>query len=334
MPIDYFGHSRGFSMMDVPKLDSGVVKIDTILTGLLPIGLWAKPKRTRQTATPDQREEPIYFPLPPLIRDIMSDLASQLKQVHYLGPLRSPAKRYYVTNLDGTPTMDPAGEFLPYILKEQREIKVDYAPPDEGGRTTRASLGTALNQWLHYLRTGERSSTALTEESSEIDITSTKNVLLECTLQSFDGGAHALADSGFGYSQVLPILVRGLVARGGSLIAIEQPELHLNPALQVRLVEFLVSLTLAGKAVLIETHSEHVVNAVRVLTVEDESGRLSENARIYYLDTQQGMPTVKDLQIQSDGVVPDWPRQFMGEALSLGARLLRAQQRLITQKSN
>jgi predicted ATPase len=99
----------------------------------------------------------------------------------------------------------------------------------------------------------------------------------------------------------------------------------LNPALQVRLSEFLVSLTFAEKRVLIETHSEHIVNSIRVLAAEDESGTLADMCRIVFIDTSAGRPLISDLDIESDGTVPDWPVQFFGEALSLGARLLRAQ---------
>ncbi len=63
---------------------------------------------------------------------------------------------------------------------------------------------------------------------NEIDVASMKDVLLEFTLRSFGGEAHALADSGFGYSQILLIVVRGLIAKKpASCIIIEQPEVHL-----------------------------------------------------------------------------------------------------------
>lgn len=325
IPVDYFGNSNGFKMMEVSEPESGTVKIHTFLRGLLPIGVWAKPKVKDSPRGADQREEFSYFPLPPLIREAMANLGEQLKQVHYLGPLRSPAKRYHMTNLDSAPTLDSSGEFLPYILRDQKNTPVVYATLGHNGKVTHGTLSTALSESLHYLRTGEKIDASELPVDGEIGVASTKEVLVEFMLQSFGGESHALADSGFGYSQVLPILVRGLIARRGSLIVIEQPELHLNPALQVRLVEFLVALAVCRKVVLIETHSEHVVNALRVMAAEDQSGVLSRSSRIYFLDTEYGFPIVKNLEIQSDGTVPEWPRQFMGEALSLSARLLRAQ---------
>jgi predicted ATPase len=121
--------------------------------------------------------------------------------------------------------------------------------------------------------------------------------------------------------------VGGLLADPGNTFIVEQPELHLNPSLQVRLAEFFISMVRAGKQVLVETHSEHIVNAIRVLTAEDESGFMSERSRIYFIDTSGAKPAVHELSVQKDGTVPEWPRYFFGEAVELTGRLLRAQKR-------
>jgi predicted ATPase len=109
----------------------------------------------------------------------------------------------------------------------------------------------------------------------------------------------------------------------------EQPELHLNPALQVRLAEFFVSVVGSGRQVVVETHSEHLVNALRVLAAEDDTGKLHDQIGISYLDYQEAGVKKVDLMVQADGTVEDWPPQFFGEALMLAARLLAAQRRYV-----
>lgn len=156
-----------------------------------------------------------------------------------------------------------------------------------------------------------------------------KTFFVEYRLRANDtAGMHAVADSGFGYSQVLPILARGLASGVGSCVIIEQPELHLNPALQIRLAEFLLALGRSGRQVLIETHSEHIVNAVRLSAAEDESGWAHRNTKLYYMHGG-AVPQATSLDIRADGTVPDWPREFFGEALSLSTRLLKAQRRFM-----
>jgi predicted ATPase len=315
----------GFDRMEA-KTDAAAahVQIETFMRGLLPAGLWTQAK-VREGEETEKPTDWSFFPLPPLIRECTDALAQEFAKVHYLGPLRSPAQRYYMTSLDDVPAMDAAGEFLPYVLRDQRDQTVFYVPPGRGSEVFQKPLKYALDSWMHYLRTGEHLSAGDDQDLHEIDVASVKDVLLEFTLKSFGDEAHALADSGFGYSQILPIVVRGLIAGQGSTIVIEQPEVHLNPGLQVRLSEFLVSLTAVGKCVLIETHSEHIVNSIRVLAAEDATNQLGSKCRVFFLDTASGTPIIKRLEIQYDGTVPDWPRQFFGEALSLSARLLRAQ---------
>lgn len=293
------------------------------MRGIFPDGLragWVKSKGKKPRG-----EETFYWPLPPQINFAIEDLRFALQQIHYLGPLRTPAKRYYVTNLDDTPDLDSTGEFLPSILHQKGEVKVLGISKAQELDT----LESGLNVWLHFLRKGERPSKQ--EMPKEIELSTTKGVLIELLLKTPSGtSAHALADSGFGYSQVLPILVRGLLAKKGSTLIIEQPELHLNPALQVRLASFFIELVRAGKQVLIETHSEHIVNALRVLAAEDDSNTIAAKLGIVFIEMGSNIPIVRKIGIAPDGTIPEWPPSFFGEAISLTGRLFRAQSKFRT----
>lgn len=71
---------------------------------------------------------------------------------------------------------------------------------------------------------------------------------------------------GFGYSSILPIIVTGLIAKPGEKIIIENPEIHLHPKAQSALIDFLVKVANTGVQIFIESHSDHVLNALRVAT--------------------------------------------------------------------
>ena len=284
----------------------------TSLKGILPFGLT------------------MMQPLPPIIQEVTSDLEKALSDIHYLGPLRSPGKRHYVgsPNLD---TDDPTGESIPFLLTDSAiyQSKIFHCLPNR--KASKESLAKALNFWLYYLRTGKEP--AQSNDNAEIDVSIKNDLYVEIKIKSVTETQHyPLIDSGFGYSQVLPILVKGLLAKPGQTLMVEQPELHLNPALQVRLAEFLVAMVRAGKQVLIETHSEHIIDAIRVLNVEDETGQLENMSRIFFIDIESDKPRVLPLDIQKDGSVPDWPPHFFGEAASLTGRLLRAQKRFRKRK--
>jgi predicted ATPase len=330
LPTSYFRRVGGFSLMSVAETDDWVQGIAT-LDGLLPQSIIAKPKLRKGAKSDASRsevdaEEFGGFPMPPFIMQALWALDEALEEVHYLGPLRAQAKRYYVANLGTDPGMDSSGEFLPYVLRDSSDQRVLNVPPGSHGKPVRQTLAEALDGWVAFLRTGDTSPQKQT--SDEVVLNTTEQVLVQINVKSVSGAeSHALADSGFGYSQVLPILVRGLLADQGSTFIVEQPELHLNPSLQVRLAEFFISMVRAGKQVLIETHSEHIVNAIRVLTAEDATGFMSERSRIYFIDTSGSKPALHELSVQKDGTVPEWPRYFFGEAVELTGRLLRAQKR-------
>lgn len=293
----------------------------TELDGLLPQYIYSEDRSALKGRT-----ERTNYPLPRHIKVAVTDLAKALQRINYLAPLRTAGKRYYLANYDVAADLDPSGDFLPYILGAIiEEPKVIHVMPKMKS-VVRHELSRALQIWLYYLKTGTTS--YITSKRSEFEVSTSKGTLVEIDLKAMRGALkHSIADSGFGYSQVLPILVRGLLAPKGSTLVVEQPELHLNPAIQVRLADFFIALINAGKQVIIETHSEHIVNAVRVRTAEETGCFLANNAKIYFLDIDRGMPIVHDMNIKPDGTIPGWPFHFFGEAASLTGRLLRAQKK-------
>lgn len=288
------------------------------LAGIMPMLIEARPAKSTDS------EQKMMVSLPPIIQTAMEDFAAALENTHYIGPLRAPAKRYYVANMDATPELDSTGEFLPYILRDRLDSKVRCCLPKELQAIESVPLGQALNEWVYYLRTGETK----VPPCSEVAPVFHKSVFGEISIQGLKS-LHGLIDSGFGYSQLLPVLVRGLVTGVGGTLLVEQPELHLHPSVQIRMADFLLSIARAGKQVIVETHSEHLVNALRVRVAEDEEeDGLHDIIRIHYLGNgPENALVVHDLSVQEDGTVPAWPREFFGEALELSSRLLKAQKK-------
>ena len=279
---------------------SDFTRYETTLRGILPHILRAKwidntkSKDTSKTKGSVLKQRFSDWPMPPLLDSLLSDLHRTLAKIHYVGPFRAPAKRYYIAHVDASPDLDSAGEFLPYILQQRGDANVLGVLLNKSDSSEKETLVQALNYWVHYLRTGEKIESS--SATDEVELVTSKDVLVELMVRTPSGeNSYALSDSGFGYSQVLPILVRGLLAERGSILIVEQPELHLNPALQVRLADFFVHMMRTGKQVLIETHSEHLVNAIRILVAEDETQQISNNAGVLFMDVESGLPSIKQL---------------------------------------
>ena len=127
---------------------------------------------------------------------------------------------------------------------------------------------------------------------------------------------HRPAHTGFGITQVLPIVVASLFASPDSLLLIENPEVHLHPAGQATMGEFLAEVAAAGVQVVLETHSDHVLNGVRravkrgVLPAPDAAlhfFRSREDA------ASEGGAQVQSPQLADDGSVDHWPEGFFDQ---------------------
>ncbi|WP_058554284.1 DUF3696 domain-containing protein [Thiohalocapsa sp. ML1] len=119
---------------------------------------------------------------------------------------------------------------------------------------------------------------------------------------------------GFGISYALPIILAGLVARPGGLLIVENPEAHLHPAGQSRIGVFLAWLAGKGVQVVLETHSDHVLNGIcRAIA---ELGFLDhKNAIVHFFEggeADQARVAVP-LRFTASGGVSDWPPGFFDQ---------------------
>ena len=92
-----------------------------------------------------------------------------------------------------------------------------------------------------------------------------------------------IADVGFGVSQIFPIILEGLRMPHRATLILEQPEIHLHPNLQMELADYFISLALSGKNVIVETHSDHVVNRLVRRIVEDSDRDLRDLVAMYFV---------------------------------------------------
>lgn len=145
----------------------------------------------------------------------------------------------------------------------------------------------------------------------------------ELVFEDLNNGTHlSPRDLGLGISQILPVLIAAY-DRSNTRILIEQPELHLHPAVQCELAdEFIRSYHERGNEFMIETHSEHLL--LRIMKrmrhtaegkVEDESLRLTpDDVCLLYVDSDGGNTFIRELELDNDGTLLDpWPGGFFEE---------------------
>lgn len=133
------------------------------------------------------------------------------------------------------------------------------------------------------------------------------------------------ANIGFGFSYALPVIVAGLLTPPGGILIVENPEAHLHPAGQSRIGFFLAKVANAGVQVIVETHSDHVINGIRLATLENEN-LAPEDAIIHFFGAgERGQPT--SIDFTSRGGLSSWPTGFFDQIEHDLGELARAKRR-------
>ena len=117
---------------------------------------------------------------------------------------------------------------------------------------------------------------------------------------------------GFGITQILPIVVAALAAAKGSILLIENPEVHLHPAGQALMGQFLADVSHSGVQVIVETHSDHVLNGIR-RTIK--SGRIPADqvAIHFFRQRTPDAPQVLTPTLDNSGGIDAWPEGFFDQ---------------------
>lgn len=123
---------------------------------------------------------------------------------------------------------------------------------------------------------------------------------------------------GFGLSYILPLLVAILSADKGSLILIENPEAHLHPNGIAKLTELICLAAQADIQIILETHSDHVINGILVQCKrfeEAEKGIARQNVAIYHFDRDETKhcTDVKNINIEENGLIRYTPKGFFDQ---------------------
>jgi predicted ATPase len=129
-----------------------------------------------------------------------------------------------------------------------------------------------------------------------------------------------LPDVGFGISQVLPVLVQCLYAPPGSIILMEQPEIHLHPNAQSALADVMIDVITSREngadrniQLIIETHSEHFLRRLQRRIAEDVVPQ--DKVSAYFADVTKTHAALEPLKIDSFGNIENWPENFFGDEM-------------------
>lgn len=115
---------------------------------------------------------------------------------------------------------------------------------------------------------------------------------------------------GFGVTYALPVILAGLTAAKDGLLIVENPEAHLHPSGQSQMGHFLASIAAAGVQVLVETHSDHVLNGIR-RAIGEHRILPALQAIVHFFDSDGSAPQA--LAFTETGGIASWPSGFFDQ---------------------
>jgi predicted ATPase len=256
-------------------------------------------------------------PLPDSIRHAVDEIRSFFaSQLYYVSAMRiGPRVLWEVSAASNASGIGIHGEGIARILYERWKQPVRFWDPLEGIERERP-LSVALEHWLSYLNLIDAVQTEdLGKLGHQIRLKD------ETVTRPLD-----LTSVGLGVSQVLPVLVAGLVMEPASTLLVEQPEVHLHPSAQSRLGDFFLGLARSGRQVIVETHSEHLTN--RVMRRIAESGLQSEDllslVRVHFAERHGGETVFRKVVPNRYGIIETWPEGFFDEGALEAQAILEA----------
>lgn len=218
-------------------------------------------------------------------------LSRYFSKLYYIGPNRvSPVlDRMYQMNQMGE-KVDPNGLNTRFILAEKKN--------EVFGNST---LSVQVNDWMKKLGLANALSSlknSMNQYRTEVSVKSDLKV--------------DLCNTGFGNSQILPILVQGIMTPANGMFIVEDPEVHMHPSVQAGMADFFIAMVREGKTVMVETHSDHIITRLR--------RRISEHMEflpyihIYFVENTNGYSDYISLHLNEDADFKDMailPKGFM-----------------------
>ena len=306
----------GFEAAMLPDGKAGKYKLQTIgfhdvrKTGRV----WPLPPPTRFYGFPDELSA--YYQNGETLNDLAFQFQNLLQRQSYLGPLREEPRRQYGWAGETPEDVGSRGErwVSAFLSAAERKISGGFRKPGLGFDKLVATW--LKNMGLIHSFTVSPVAEGLREYRVRVKVTAFSSEV-------------SIPDVGFGVSQVLPVIVQSFYAPADSSVIIEQPELHLHPAVQQNLADLFIGAAKSREngrdrnvQFIIESHSEHFLRRLQRRVAE---GIISnEDVAVYFCDGGGAGSRITPLQVDLYGNILNWPEGFFGDQITDIAEMQKA----------
>ena len=256
-----------------------------------------------------------YIPdsdLLPMKSSVRADVSGELfqKRVIYLSAYRiEPQELYRITNEPELRNREfgNSGEYaLQYLsLYGNEAVKNSHVILQEKAGN---GLSNQLRFWMDRIAPGVMAGVTV---NSQLRTSELRYEFVEGTEKT---NSYKSMNVGFGITYVLPLIITLLSAEPGDIVILENPEAHIHPAGQKMLGELMALAGCGGVQILAETHSDHILNGLRLAVKYGKIPKDMVNLVFFYKDsTDSYRHKYVSPQISPDGRLDVWPEGFLDE---------------------
>ena len=270
----------------------------------LKLGLYDQGQEFSINYNADNRESQIWLTPVKIFKSVSPNPAIFQQEFYYINAERLGPRINQSLQFWKFPNTGFQGEFTAQLIG----LESGYHKIENSRRfkeTGTNFLIDQLNNWLDFVIEGVR---IKVESNSK---TLSAQILIENEFTISDPTIST--NLGFGISYVLPIIATGLVAKQGSFLIVENPEAHLHPSAQSKIGRFLAMVAKAGVNVVVETHSDHIINGIQIAVASKEIDNKSVTINFFGKSINENQPKVKPINIIESGELSDWPKGFFDQ---------------------
>jgi predicted ATPase len=223
------------------------------------------------------------------------------KNLYYVSAHRLGPKVFYYAN-ENPDEFDETGSNIVYFYKKHEKDRCTILHPN----SETDMLADNLDAWMGEISPGVRLNFLSDPEQDTSRIAIGENGRPK---------KYRATNVGFGISYTLPIVLLLLCSKPGDVLLIENPEAHIHPKGQSKMVELMTIAACNEVQVIVETHSDHIINGARVAVKKQKITNKDVTINFFRRNTETGISKIEQINVNEKGELHNWPEDFFDQSM-------------------